>query len=319
MLPFPHSDLLQVIIAGAGPSGLVLALLLAKEGIKTTLVEMAPQLDPAPRATHYSWPAVYELQRAGVLEEVVEKGFIVDKSVSWRKLDGTLLGKIELQNQPRERRMVCLPLNRLTNILLEHISKQPTAQILWNHKVVKIGQDESKAWIEVETPTGEKRLEADYIVGCDGANSQIRKSLFGDWEFPGTTWEEQIVATNVSNSSYTGLTDADAFQVYYNVSVSGWGDDSAFIVDKEHWGMIARIQTDGLLRVSYGEVPGLTRDELIARQPMKFKALLPGHPDPGQYKLVSISPYKVHQRLAEKLRVGRFLLAADAAHLCNPL
>lgn len=51
---------------------------------------------------------------------------------------------------------------------------------------------------------------------------------------------------------------------------------------------------------------------------MKFERMLPGNPKPDQYKLVNCSPYKMHQRCAEKFRVGRFLLAADAAHLCNP-
>jgi len=51
---------------------------------------------------------------------------------------------------------------------------------------------------------------------------------------------------------------------------------------------------------------------------MKFERMLPGHPKPDQYKLMNCSPYKMHQRCAEKFRVGRFLLAADAAHLCNP-
>ncbi len=83
--------------------------------------------------------------------------------------------------------------------------------------------------------------------------------------------------------------------------------------------MASRISKDGLWRVSYGELPGLSAEELLSRQPMKFKTMLPGHPGPGDYKIASISPYKIHQRLAEKMRVGRFLLAADAAHLCNPL
>ncbi|MAD84541.1 MAG: hypothetical protein CL912_16405 [Deltaproteobacteria bacterium] len=83
--------------------------------------------------------------------------------------------------------------------------------------------------------------------------------------------------------------------------------------------MLAKIQKDGLLRITYGDIPGLTREEYIARQPMKFKSFLPGRPDPDKYKVVSISPYKVHQRCAKSLREGRFLLVADAAHLCNPL
>jgi 2-polyprenyl-6-methoxyphenol hydroxylase-like FAD-dependent oxidoreductase len=83
--------------------------------------------------------------------------------------------------------------------------------------------------------------------------------------------------------------------------------------------MAARITNDGMWRVTYGEIGGLTKEQYIERQPAKYKAMLPGHPEPSEYRLTNISPYKIHQRLAEKLRVGRVLLAADAGHLCNPL
>lgn len=83
--------------------------------------------------------------------------------------------------------------------------------------------------------------------------------------------------------------------------------------------MAAKISNDGLWRVTYGESTGLTNEQLRERQPQKFKEMLPGHPDPSEYRLVNFSPYKIHQRLAKSMRVGRFLLAADAAHLCNPL
>jgi 2-polyprenyl-6-methoxyphenol hydroxylase-like FAD-dependent oxidoreductase len=83
--------------------------------------------------------------------------------------------------------------------------------------------------------------------------------------------------------------------------------------------MIAQISNDGLHRVTYGEKGNLTLEEMRARQPEKYKAFVPGKPEPDDYKIVNFSPYKIHQRLAEHLRVGRFLLAADAAHLCNPL
>lgn len=78
--------------------------------------------------------------------------------------------------------------------------------------------------------------------------------------------------------------------------------------------MAARISKDGLWRVTYGELPGLTNDELRARQPEKFRQFIPGNPEPHEYRMVNFSPYKVHQRLAPKMRVGRFCLAADAAH-----
>lgn len=161
---------------------------------------MAPHLNSAPRATHYSWPAVYELGRAGVLEEVIREGFVNDRPVSWRTLDGTLLAQVDIESIPRDKRMVCLPLNHLTSILEAHLSKEPSATVLYSHKVLGVGQDTSQAWVEVETPTGIQVLKADYVVGCDGANSQIRRSLFGDTDFPGRTWDEQLVATNVKTS-----------------------------------------------------------------------------------------------------------------------
>lgn len=173
-----------------------MALLLAKQGIAVQVVESTSGLDTQPRATHYAAPAVDELVRAGVYKDVQEKGF-QPAGASWRKLDGTVLGALDntiLGDGPE--RIVCLPLDKLGQILHDHLKKQSTARIEWRHKVVDIGQDASKAWVEVETPEGQKRLEADYIVGCDGANSQIRRSLFGQ-SFPGWTWDEQIVATNV--------------------------------------------------------------------------------------------------------------------------
>lgn len=83
--------------------------------------------------------------------------------------------------------------------------------------------------------------------------------------------------------------------------------------------MAAKISNDGLWRVTYGDVPDLTKEEYIERIPAKFKKILPGAPTPDQFKIDNVGPYKMHQRLAKQMRVGRFLLAGDAAHLCNPL
>lgn len=83
--------------------------------------------------------------------------------------------------------------------------------------------------------------------------------------------------------------------------------------------VIAQITKDGLLRITYGEETGLTWEQMRARQPDKYKAFVPGKPEPDEYKIVNFSPYKIHQRCAEKFRVGRICIAADAAHLCNPL
>ncbi|KAF4996669.1 hypothetical protein FDECE_12347 [Fusarium decemcellulare] len=107
------------------------------------------------------------------------------------------------------------------------------------------------------------------------------------------------------------------YVVYYDFEKHGWAD-SNFIIHPENYFMAAKIQSDGMWRVSYGEIPGLSLEEYQQRQPAKYRAMLPGSPESDEYRITSFSPYKVHQRLAPKMRVGRFILAGDAAHLCNP-
>ena len=235
------------------------------------------------------------------MDDIAANGFFPDK-VSWRKLDGSYITGLDATHMPMEKRIVCLPLNELIPIAVEHLEKQSTAEILWSHKVTATGQDKDKAWVQADTPEGPKRYEAAYVVGCDGATSTIRRQLFGD-SFPGKTWDQQIVATNV---------------YYPDMEKAGW-EDSNFIIHPESYFMAAKIKKDGMYRITYGEVGGLTREEYRERQPAQFQHFLPGHPTPDKYELVNFSPYKIHQRLAEKMRVGRFILAADAGHLCNPL
>ena len=105
---------------------------------------------------------------------------------------------------------------------MQHIERQPKATVTWSRKVVGVRQDDGRAWVEVETPDGKERMEADFIVGCDGANSQVRKSLFGEKSFPGFTWNEQIVATNVS-SLERKVVSADMFCRHISILINSAG------------------------------------------------------------------------------------------------
>ena len=96
--------------------------------------------------------------------------------------------------------------------------------------------------------------------------------------------------------------------------------DTNYIVDPKNWHMVAKIgRDDHLYRVSYSEVPGLTAEEYKQRQPARYKEILPGSPEPSEYTLTNINPYKLQQRCAPSFRKGKFVLIADAAHVCNPL
>ncbi|KAL4911324.1 hypothetical protein BDW74DRAFT_7563 [Aspergillus multicolor] len=291
----------KIIIVGAGPSGLLLGLLLSKQGVQVELLDAETKVSDQPRAAHYASPAAYELDRAGVLEDVKTRGFTF-KTMAWRKPDSTFVAGTTTEHLPADypHRMVVLPLDLLGELLVEHLQRQPTAQLKWSHRVMKVGQEMDHAWVDAETPNGQQHLTADYIVGCDGASSTVRRELFGP-EYPGETLNAQIVATNV----------------YYDFT-KDFPSDSSFIIHPDNLYMVARVTNDGLYRVTYKDIPNLTREEYIARQPKRYEEILPSHPKPHEYKITNISPYKLQQRCAQSFRVGRVILAADAAHLCNP-
>lgn len=176
-----------------------MALLLGKQGILVDVLEKSTTIDTQPRATHFSTPATYELDRAGVLDEMYSGGF-VPSEVCWRSLEGTKLGGLKINDAfPKgyPHKLVCYPLDRLGPLLNKHVMNVSNVRVQWACNVVKVEQNASSAWVEAETPEGIQKFEADYVVGCDGARSIIRRQLFGD-EFLGFTWFEQIVATNVS-------------------------------------------------------------------------------------------------------------------------
>ncbi|KAK7440117.1 FAD binding domain-containing protein [Colletotrichum acutatum] len=307
----------QVIVIGTGPTGLLLSLLLARHSIPVLVLDKSTSLDTQPRATHYAAPANRVLSRANLLSRVRQHGIEVG-GARWRKPDGTVLAKIENSRLGVENpdRISCLPLNSLCKMALEDLEKEPAAEVRWGYEVEGIREEEGRAVVRVKTEEGVEELGADYVVGCDGANSIIRRQLFGD-EFPGYTWDLQIIATNTEEGEEK-YANQRAIKVYYDFEKHGW-KDSNFVIHPTDYFMAAKIQDDGLWRVSYGEVPGLSHDEYRARQPAKYETMLPGNPKADNYQIVNFSPYKVHQQLAPRMRTTGEKEEEDllALHLSN--
>lgn len=250
-----------------------------------------------------------------------KRGSFSPKSVSWRAPDGSLLAALPKPPPPPTSNgnaappdgVVSLPLNLVVEILMEAVGAQPTAQVEFGCRVVDVGQDpqSNSAWVDVvRDGEGEKpsRIEASYVVGCDGASSLVRTSLFGK-SFPGYTWDTWLVAVNVR------FHNVAAYEAAFS--------DVNFLIHPTNWCMVARIGgPGGLFRVTYGEEGSMLKEACAApeRATERLQAILPAHlSDPSQFEVVSSSPYRVHQRCAPSFRVGRVLLAADAAHLCNPM
>jgi 2-polyprenyl-6-methoxyphenol hydroxylase-like FAD-dependent oxidoreductase len=179
---------------------MLLAVMLARKGIKTHILDKGETYASSPRAAHYAPPAVHYLHKAGVADEAATVGYRPER-MSWRKVDGSVIAGLDLSLYDSPERLICLPIDLLLKVLYSHVEKYgDMITVSWNHEVVDVGQDEQSAWVDVKTPEGEKRIKGDYLVGCDGGTSTVRRKTFGR-NFPGHTWETQLVATNVRSLS----------------------------------------------------------------------------------------------------------------------
>ncbi|KAK2057696.1 FAD/NAD(P)-binding domain-containing protein [Colletotrichum caudatum] len=296
-----------IIIVGSGPAGLLLTLLLSREGIEVQVLEAAADVDRRPRAAYYGTASIPDLQRAGVLDEIRRRGFPPTSFTSRQfggeyralgLLDTNLLADIDGQDL----RSACLPQKDLLEILVKRVENNPLVTLSWNHKVLGVGQDETKGWVDVETPEGQSRIEADYVVGCDGAHSTVRKSLFGS-DFPGKTWDVQLVSTDT----------------YYDLEKKFGFTHANFVSHPKNFFIAAKLNNEGLFRITYAEPGDMSYEEVEKRLPSRLEEILPGNPKPDEYEMLGWAPHKIHQRCAPSMRVGRVMLASDAAHLCNPL
>ncbi len=197
----------SVVIVGAGPSGLLLALCLADLDPRPdiTILDAAESLNTAPRATNYGTPAIQLFRKVGILPEIRRDGY-VPNNVCWRKLDGTRLAGIDWTVNHQEGLagdfITVYAVGEMCGLLERELKSRASISIRGGSKVTAIksglASEDDHAVVEVEENGQTKEYSADYIVGTDGGNSTVRRLVFGSRKFPGFSWEEQIVATNVS-------------------------------------------------------------------------------------------------------------------------
>lgn len=173
--------------------------------IKVTILDANTEIDKNPRAAHYAPSAMFDFKRAGILDEVREKG-LSPKGICWRLADTTFLAGMGREPEDTELAMRVLPLDLLGPLIVKHFLSYPNTEIIWGHRVVDVKQDENGATAIVKTTDGErKEFTGDYLVGADGASSGVRTALFGK-EYPGETLPQQIVATNVGDPYHNSAT-----------------------------------------------------------------------------------------------------------------
>lgn len=277
--------------------GLMCALGLVKQGVRVAVLEKDSEITYTPRAIAYAWPIFSGLAYFGVLNDMIAAGQIVDRR-SWRILqtDETVsYDHSSVQSITDRPYSLTLGQDLIGKILLSHLEKEPLATIHWSTGFDSLSQHEDGVRVNAQTPAGVRSFDADWVIGCDGGRSGVRKALA--LPFEGFTWPERFVATDI----------------HYDFSAHGW--DSGYLVDPEYGAVVYHLGRDDLWRVTYAEDARLPEDSVADRIPNFMARILPGT---KAYELVLYSPYNMHQRTAPSYRQGRVLLAGDSAHVTNP-
>lgn len=297
-----HEDQ-QVTVVGAGPTGLLIALGLAQQGISVSVLERAPALQDTPRAIVYHWSTLDGLARLGLLEKASGAGFL-KQDYAYRVRDtGEIIsyGLAALNGRVERPYNLHLGQGSLAKVILGELDTFDNVRVLWDHEVTGIEQDEAGVRVSVRGAGEDLLLRSQWLVGADGAGSTVRRIL--DLSFDGMTWPERFVATNVRFPD-----DRD-----------GWAQ-STFYVDDVYGAIIAKIdesEDHGMWRYTYMEDASLPAETIDERMPQFLSAVF-GPDVAARTEVVAASPYRMHQRAAATFRAGRVVLAGDAAHATNP-
>ena len=297
-------DSLPVVIAGAGPTGLMCALALRKQGIPVVLCEAEPALTHDLRAGSFHPPTLEMMAPYGITAKVHETGLKVQR---WqiRNRPGDLVAEFDLDLlkdiTPYPYRLH-LEQHRLTPIQLDILKRNKDVEINFGHTLKSFTQDADGVTVTFGTGGADRTIKASWLIGADGGRSAVRKGL--DVEFEGFTWPELFV---VVSTPYDFAQHGFAFNCY--------------IADPVEWGALFKVPDDGapgLWRLAYPVNPEESEEALLSPDRIE-SALQRLVPKAGPYEVRYKSTYRVHQRVASSFRAGRVLLAGDAAHLNNPL
>ncbi len=291
----------HILIVGAGPVGLVSAMVLATAGIPVTVFERSPGIAEDLRASTFHPPTLDMLSRFAIPEQLVAQGLVARYTQQRDRREG-LIAEFDMQllegDTQHPFRLQCEQW-KLARLLADRLRTMSHVQLIFDATVEKISQDAEGVEVIARVDDVETRHRGSYLIGADGAWSTVRSQL--GIEFEGYTYPERFLVVS------TDFEYADHFPDLSYVN---------YVSDPEEWCVLLRVPT--LWRVLFPTSPDESDDAVMtdASIQARMQALVPRSSD---YQTVHRTLYKVHQRVAASFGRGRVFLAGDAAHINNPL
>ncbi|RAK51423.1 FAD-dependent monooxygenase [Phenylobacterium deserti] len=287
----------QVLICGAGPTGLVLALWLTRQGVRVRIVDRLAEAGTTSRAVAVQARTLELYTQLGLTDAVVAGGHKTPGVNLWVR--GERAARVGFEDVGEGLTLysflLTYPQDRHERLLIERLAQ---LGVEVEREVELAGFEASGARVQARLRRGdsEEVCDADFLVGCDGARSVVRKSL--DAGFEGGTYR----------------------QLFYVADIEGDGAamDGELHIDLEEADFMAVFPLGGNGRA---RLIGTVRDERADAETLRWEDVSQRAIENLKLQVRQVnwfSTYRVHHRVAERFRWGRVFLLGDAAHIHSP-
>ena len=291
----------DVLIAGAGPVGLSLGLALMRAGIQTIVLEKLPELSREARASTIHPPTLEFFDEIGVIDDILASGLRIESLQFWERESREMVADFPyslIENDTKYPFRFQCPQSTVTRIILRHIEQTACGTVLFNQEFSRCEQDNAGVNVVADTAQGEAAFRCKYMIGCDGAFSKVRDNLA--LSFEGKTYEDRFLLVS---------TDANLNEIFPNMGTV------AYIFDPEEWVIVMTLPDTVRLVFRLNPHEDSDQSKQVENVRNRLAKFLGADLD---YDISAVSTYHVHQRITERFRVGRAILAGDSAHINNP-
>jgi 2-polyprenyl-6-methoxyphenol hydroxylase-like FAD-dependent oxidoreductase len=296
----PRSESTDVVVVGAGPTGLTAALRLHQLGIACVVLDAAPGPSETSKAALVHASTVELFAELGLGEALIEAGRKVHRIVMLER--GRRLAQVDLTHLPTKYPFALGVPQSITEGLLMRRLAEARGSVRRRHRVTSL-VPEGDRYVLVGTAEEDGveigfEISARYVVGADGAHSTVRSAArIG---FPGETYESQFVLADVALTSAAGADE----EATINASPQG-----VTVIGRLPSGNHRIIATVDPARTVPAEPDKDFVDQLLRERGIPARSTA----DP-----VWSSRFRVHHRVADTFRAGGVFLAGDAAHVHSP-
>lgn len=294
----------SVAVVGAGPVGTSMALALLRAGFDVMLFEQEKQLPADPRAATLQPPTLQMLVDLGSGDEIIAKGYKAPVFQFRDRSSDDIIAEYNyghLADETAYPYAVQCEQFKVADTNAQTIESLKSGTLQLSTEVSGFEQDSKGVTVHLSGPDGTEQRRVDYLVGCDGGRSHVRKAL--GIAFEGFTYEERfLVLTTPHDFSKRN------FQI------------RNYVLDPKQWCALFKVPHEGPPGLWRTVFPAPAESEIDALSDDYVRAQFQGlDAELSLNNIVHRNIYKVNQRVAASFHSGRVFLAGDAAHVNNPL